>query len=92
MDKKLYIAADLGAESGRVILAEVSSDELGLQGIHRFSNGYVCQDDTLRWDSGLESLAFKYRFVEAGRLSGNLLSRMFTCLHRNQAGRHSRLV
>ena len=43
-----YIAVDLGAESGRVMLGTVS-DKLGLVEVHRFGNGPV-EEDGLRWD------------------------------------------
>ena len=36
---KKYIAVDLGAESGRVMLGSVSARKLILEEIHRFSNG-----------------------------------------------------
>ncbi len=49
-EEKRYIAVDLGAESGRVMLAVVSSEKLGLEEIHRFSNGPLKQDGSLRWD------------------------------------------
>jgi rhamnulokinase len=45
-----YIAVDLGAESGRVMLGSVSADRLVLEEIHRFSNGPIEEDGTLRWD------------------------------------------
>ncbi|AQT69251.1 Rhamnulokinase [Anaerohalosphaera lusitana] len=47
---KNYIAVDLGAESGRVMLGNVSNDKLELKEIRRFENGAVDQDGTLRWD------------------------------------------
>jgi sugar (pentulose or hexulose) kinase len=47
---KTYIAVDLGAESGRVMLGSVSADKLTLEEIHRFSNGPVEEAGTLRWD------------------------------------------
>jgi sugar (pentulose or hexulose) kinase len=47
---KTYIAVDLGAESGRVMLGSVSADKLALEEIHRFDNGPVEENDTLRWD------------------------------------------
>jgi len=49
-DKKKYIAVDLGAESGRVMLGAVSDSELELKEIHRFDNASIKQDDSLRWD------------------------------------------
>lgn len=51
-DKKEYIAVDLGAESGRVMLGAVSDSKLQLEEIYRFGNGPVEQDGSLRWDFG----------------------------------------
>ena len=47
---KKYIAVDLGAESGRVMLGSVSSERLALEEIHRFDNGPIEQNGSLRWD------------------------------------------
>ncbi len=49
-DTKQYIAVDLGAESGRVMLGTVSDSTLELEEIHRFGNGPVEQKSSLRWD------------------------------------------
>ena len=49
-EEKKYIAVDLGAESGRVMLGSVSADKLVLEEIHRFSNGPIEEDGSLRWD------------------------------------------
>jgi len=49
-EKKQYIAVDLGAESGRVMLATVSNEKLNLEEIHRFGNGPIEENDSLRWD------------------------------------------
>ncbi len=48
--EKKYIAVDLGAESGRVMLGSISADQLILEEIHRFSNGPTEEDSSLRWD------------------------------------------
>ncbi len=45
-----YIAVDLGAESGRVMLGTVSADKLHFEEVHRFPNGPIEQDSSLRWD------------------------------------------
>ena len=45
-----YIACDLGAESGRVILGVLQSGILTLEEIHRFSNAPVRSGDSLHWD------------------------------------------
>ena len=46
-----YLACDLGAESGRLMLASLSGGELTLEEVHRFSNRVVETDDgSLHWD------------------------------------------
>lgn len=50
MESKNYIAVDLGAESGRVMLGIVSDEKLVLDEIYRFTNGPIDVDDSLHWD------------------------------------------
>jgi rhamnulokinase len=45
-----YIACDLGAESGRVILGRLGDGKVTLEEIHRFANGAVKIAGSLRWD------------------------------------------
>jgi rhamnulokinase len=45
-----YVAFDLGAESGRVLLGSLENGHLELEEIHRFPNGPVAIADSLRWD------------------------------------------
>lgn len=45
-----YIAVDLGAESGRVMLGTIADGKLHLEEMHRFDNGPVETDGSLRWD------------------------------------------
>jgi len=47
---KKYIAVDLGAESGRVMLGSVSTEKLILEEIHRFRNGPIEENGALKWD------------------------------------------
>jgi rhamnulokinase len=47
---KKYIAIDLGAESGRVMLGSVSAEKVVLEEIHRFDNGPIKENKSLRWD------------------------------------------
>ena len=48
---KRVVAFDLGATSGRVMVAEVGADVLRLDEVHRFPNGGVRHEDgSLRWD------------------------------------------
>jgi rhamnulokinase len=45
-----FLAIDLGAESGRAILATLDGQQLSLTEIHRFPNGPVRLPDGLHWD------------------------------------------
>ncbi len=49
-EKASYIAVDLGAESGRVMLGRIADGRLTLEQIHRFANGPVEENGSLRWD------------------------------------------
>ena len=51
MAKKVYLAVDLGAESGRVIAGLWDGLRLRLEEVHRFSNGGVYLGETFRWDT-----------------------------------------
>jgi sugar (pentulose or hexulose) kinase len=45
-----YLAVDLGAESGRVMIGTIQNDKLTLRQAHRFSNGPVEENGSLKWD------------------------------------------
>jgi rhamnulokinase len=45
-----YVALDLGAESGRVMLGALASGRLELEEVHRFPTGGVAIDASMRWD------------------------------------------
>ena len=49
-DEKKYIAVDLGAESGRVMIGSVADEKLFLEEIHRFGNGPIKENGFLKWD------------------------------------------
>ena len=51
-ETRRYIAIDLGAESGRAMLATLSCGRIQLDEIHRFPNGPIQENDSLRWDFG----------------------------------------
>jgi rhamnulokinase len=66
---KIYLAIDLGAESGRVIAGLWNGKMLRLDEVHRFPNGPVHLAGTMRWDvlrlwaeiqNGLARAAAKY--------------------------------
>jgi rhamnulokinase len=50
MAEQVYLAVDIGAESGRVMAGLWNGTQLRLQEIHRFANGPVSLGDSLRWD------------------------------------------
>jgi rhamnulokinase len=50
MADKVYLAVDLGAESGRVMAGLWNGRKIRLEEIHRFPNGPVSLAGTLRWD------------------------------------------
>jgi rhamnulokinase len=45
-----YLAIDLGAESGRVIFGQLKAGKFTMKEVHRFSNGAITANGTLRWD------------------------------------------
>lgn len=45
-----YVALDLGAESGRVMLGALDNGRLQLEEVHRFPTGGVAIDGSMRWD------------------------------------------
>jgi rhamnulokinase len=70
MPERVYLAVDLGAESGRVMAGIWNGTRLRLEEVHRFPNGPVALADSLRWDvvrlwaeiqHGLALAAKKYR-------------------------------
>ena len=50
MKEKVYMAVDLGAESGRVVAGLWNGRKLRLEEIHRFPTGGVSLGETFRWD------------------------------------------
>lgn len=49
-ERKVFLAADLGASSGRVMAGVYDGSTLYLKEVHRFSNGVEEIDGALRWD------------------------------------------
>lgn len=45
-----YLAMDIGAESGRAMLAQLDGERLEMTEVHRFPNGAVRLPDGLHWD------------------------------------------
>ena len=45
-----FLAIDIGASSGRHILAHLENDKLILEEIYRFKNGLIAEEGKLYWD------------------------------------------
>ncbi|WP_437226750.1 rhamnulokinase [Planctomicrobium sp. SH661] len=50
MSERVYLAIDLGAESGRVIAGLFDGKQIRLEELHRFPNGPISVAGTRRWD------------------------------------------
>lgn len=77
MAEQIYLAIDLGAESGRVMAGLFDGKQVRLEELHRFPNGPVHLAETMRWDlvrlwseiqSGLAKAAARFgsRIVSVG--------------------------
>ena len=69
MPNRVYLAIDLGAESGRLVAGLWNGKTLRVEEVHRFANGPVQLADSMRWDvvrlwqeiqNGLSLAAKKY--------------------------------
>ena len=47
---KNYLAFDIGAESGRAVLARVAGGTVAIEEVHRFPNQPIQESGSLRWD------------------------------------------
>jgi len=68
--KANYIAVDLGAESGRVMLGRIANGRLTLEQIHRFSNGPMREQGPLRWDFARLLAEIKTGIAKAAKTAG----------------------
>jgi len=66
-----YVAVDLGAESGRVMLGSIYEGKVVLKEIHRFSNGPVKQNGSLRWDFDQQFPQVKIGIGKAAKEAGS---------------------
>jgi rhamnulokinase len=73
MAEKVYLAIDLGAESGRVMAGLWNGKKIRLEEIHRFPNGPVPLAGTLRWDVLRLWAEIQHGFALAGRKFGNAI-------------------
>lgn len=65
MASQVYLAVDLGAESGRVVAGLFDGKQVELKELHRFRNGPVNVGGTLRWD-----LVNLWREIQTGMAKG----------------------
>ena len=49
--KKVYLAVDLGAESGRVLAGEFGGHQLVLNVVHSFPNGPINLNGSIHWNT-----------------------------------------
>ncbi|MDA0588574.1 MAG: rhamnulokinase [Planctomycetota bacterium] len=66
MAQQIYLAIDLGAESGRVVAGLFDGKTVQLEELHRFRNGPVSVGGTLRWD-----LVNLWREIQIGIAKGS---------------------
>ena len=72
---KVYIAVDLGAESGRVVAGLFDGQSLELRELHRFPNTPLEEDDGLHWDIDRLFSDIKTGIAEAaGRYGSRVVS------------------
>ncbi len=72
-----YIACDLGAESGRVVLGTIENGQLSLQEIHRFPTGAFAFGDSLRWNLPQIFLEIKSGVRKAAQIAPDAKSLSF---------------
>lgn len=70
-NNKYYIAIDLGAESGRVIVGILSNKKIVLEEIHRFPTKQIFENDTIFWDIEFIYLQIKEGIKKASAMGYN---------------------
>lgn len=71
MTEQVYLAVDLGAESGRVMAGLWDGNRMRLEAVHRFPNDPVEIGDSLRWDVPRLWLEIQNGLTAAARRHGN---------------------
>ncbi len=71
MKRKVYLAVDLGASSGRVLAGLFDGHDLDLEEVHRFTNGPVSVNGRLYWRTFELWANILAGLREAGRRYGN---------------------
>ena len=73
-DMSKYIAVDLGAESGRVMLGFVTDKKIELEEVYRFANDPIEMGAILRWDFAKLFSNIKKGIAEAVKSAGGQIS------------------
>jgi rhamnulokinase len=71
MSEKVFIAIDLGAESGRVMAGLWDGQQMRLEQVHRFANEPVHMGDAFHWDIARLWLEIQNGLTIAARSCGN---------------------
>lgn len=74
MEKKNYLAVDLGAESGRVVIGTVSSSQIELSEVHRFPNKQINFQGHLHWNILDLWSEIKQGLIQASKKSRNRIT------------------
>ncbi len=74
MTIRKYMAIDLGAESGRVMLASLQDGSIALQEVHRFANTPIKKENSLKWDFAYLLSEVKEGIRQAAGLGGDIRS------------------
>ncbi|HQE93584.1 MAG TPA: rhamnulokinase [Anaerolineae bacterium] len=70
-ENSVFLAVDLGAESGRVVAGMFDGERIALEEVHRFSNGPVNVRGHLHWDVLRLWSDIKIGLAQAAHLYGN---------------------
>ncbi len=74
MSVSCHLAVDLGAESGRIMLARIDARRIALREVHRFDNRPVERQGVLRWDFARLLDEIKTGLARAVRQEENIAS------------------
>ncbi len=73
-ERNHYVAVDLGASNGRVMLATIEGEMLSIQEIHRFVNGPIEKAGAIHWDFDALMREIKAGIKKAAALGHDILS------------------
>ena len=71
MDQHIFLAIDLGASNGRVVIGRLGDNRLTLRVAHRFDHTIGCGDGYDRWDWERITAQVRHGLAVAGEQTGN---------------------